>query len=193
MVRARVDRCRDKALILRDFRKTAIVLEELGLEYESIYLDFQKGEQKTAEYTKYNPNARIPALIDHSNDDFVIWYAMFGVAPLHSILIHRAAGRESNAIIMYLANKYDHEHKISASSENDKHLQFQWFCFQSSSQDSFSQAFWFARFHQEKLPSAIERYVTETLRVFGVLDGVLAKQEWLVGGKPSIVDTSFVL
>ena len=56
-------------------RKVAFVLEELGLTYETKYLDFQKGEQKASEYTKYNPNGRIPTLIDHANDDFVLWCA----------------------------------------------------------------------------------------------------------------------
>ena len=56
------------------FRKVAFVLEELGLTYESIYLDFSKGEQKAAPYVAYNPNGRIPTLIDHKNGDFVIWY-----------------------------------------------------------------------------------------------------------------------
>ena len=48
------------------------------------------------------------------------------------------------------------------------------------------------RLHPEKIPSAIERYQKEILRVFRVLDSVLAKQEWLVGGKPTIADLSFV-
>ena len=51
---------------------------------------------------------------------------------------------------------------------------------------------WFMRFHHEQLPSAIERYQNETKRVFGVLDGVLAKSEWLVGGKCTIADLSFI-
>lgn len=55
-------------------RKVAIVLEELGLSYEPIYLDFQKGEHKAPEHTKYNPNGRIPTLIDHKNGDYVLWY-----------------------------------------------------------------------------------------------------------------------
>ena len=59
----------------------------------------------------------------------------------------------------------------------------------------FGQAFWFIRFHSEQIPSAIERYQKETLRVFSVLDSVLSKPEnggWLVGGKPTIADLSFV-
>ena len=54
-------------------RKVAFVLGELGLEYEFIYLDSEKDEHKSPEHTKYNPNGRIPTLIDHGNDDFVIW------------------------------------------------------------------------------------------------------------------------
>ena len=55
------------------FRKVAIVLEELGLTYESVYLDFKKGEQKAPDYLKINPNGRIPAIIDHHNNDFIVW------------------------------------------------------------------------------------------------------------------------
>ena len=55
----------------------------------------------------------------------------------------------------------------------------------------FGQAMWFLNTHPEKVLSAIERYKNETLRVFGVLDGVLAQQEWLVGGKCTIADLAF--
>lgn len=56
----------------------------------------------------------------------------------------------------------------------------------------FGQAIWFKVYHHEKVPSAIERYQKETVRVIGVLDGVLQKQGWLVGGKPTVADYSFV-
>ena len=55
-------------------RKVATVLEELGLTYHPIYLDFGKGEHKAPEHTKYNPNGRIPTIIDHKNNDLVLWY-----------------------------------------------------------------------------------------------------------------------
>ena len=48
------------------------------------------------------------------------------------------------------------------------------------------------RYHSEHIPSAIERYQKEVLRVLGVLDGVLSKREWLVGDKCTIADLSFV-
>ena len=59
----------------------------------------------------------------------------------------------------------------------------------------FGQVFWFKNSHPEKVPSAIERYQKETDRVISVLDTVLSKPEnggWLVGGKPTIADLSFV-
>ena len=101
--------------------------------------------------------------------------------------------RESNAILTYLVDKYDPEHKISASNDADKYHQLQYLFFQSSGQGPyFGQAAWFANWHPEKLPSAIERYKKEILRVFGVLESVLSKQEWLAGDKATIADLSFI-
>ena len=50
-----------------------MVLRELGLTFETIFLDTKKAEHKDPAFTKYNPNGRIPALIDHFNNDFVVW------------------------------------------------------------------------------------------------------------------------
>ncbi|PCH36184.1 glutathione S-transferase C-terminal-like protein [Wolfiporia cocos MD-104 SS10] len=153
--------------------KAVFVLEELGLTYESKYLDFNKNEHKSPEHVALNPNGRIPTLIDHANNDFVVW--------------------ESNAILLYLVDKYDTTHKLSVEKLEDKITQLQWLFFQASGQGPyFGQASWFMRYHPEKIPSAIERYQKESLRVLGVLDSVLSKQEWLVGGKCTIADLSFV-
>ena len=149
------------------------MLEELGLTYESIYLDFAKLEQKSPEHTKLNPNGRIPTLIDHHNGDFAIW--------------------ESNAIILYLVDKYDTEKRFTVTDENEKHLINQWLFFQASGQGPYyGQAAWFSFFHSEKIPSAVDRYKKEIVRVLSVLESVLSKQEWLVGGKCTIADLSFI-
>ncbi|KAI0090825.1 glutathione S-transferase [Irpex rosettiformis] len=154
--------------------KVAIVLEELGLTYDTKFLDFQSGEHKADSHTKYNPNGRIPTLIDHKNGDFVLW--------------------ESDAIIAYLVDTYDKERKISAADgTKEKYQELQWLFFQASGQGPyFGQAVWFSVFHPEKLPSAIDRYKNETKRVLSVLETVLSKQEWLVGNKASIADISFI-
>lgn len=58
----------------------------------------------------------------------------------------------------------------------------------------FGQATWFSRYHPEKLPSAVERYQKEILRVCGVLNAWLEKVEgeWLVGNKMSYADLAFI-
>ncbi|KAI0642631.1 glutathione S-transferase C-terminal-like protein [Trametes meyenii] len=153
--------------------KVAMVLEELGLEYNIVEVDFFAKAHKEPAFLKLNPNGRLPAFVDHTNGDFTIW--------------------ESNAIIQYLLDKYDPEHKLGVTEANDKHTLNQWLFFQASGQGPyFGQLFWFLRSHPEKVPSAIERYRNEILRVFGVLESVLSKQEWLVGNKFTAADLSFV-
>ncbi|KAI0081361.1 glutathione S-transferase [Panus rudis PR-1116 ss-1] len=153
--------------------KVAFLLEELGLTYETKFLDFNAGEHKAPEFTKYNPNGRIPALVDHHNNDYTLW--------------------ESGAILLYVVDKYDKEHKFSVGAERDKYHLIQWLFFQASGQGPyFGQAFWFQVLHPEKIPSAIDRYKNEIRRVFSVLEEVLSKQEWLVGGRYTVADISFV-
>ena len=94
------------------------MLEALGLTYESKYLDFSKGEQKAPEHTQYNPNGRIPTLVDHQNGDFTIW--------------------ESDAILLYLTDKYDPEKRLTVTDEKDKYALVQWLFFQASGQGCVS-------------------------------------------------------
>ena len=110
---------------------------------------------------------------------------------------------ESGAIIEYLIEKYDSAHEISfpAGSNEAQHAR-QWLYYQASGQGPyFGQASWFKKFHPERVPSAVERYVKEINRVTGVLEGFLTKQKeqglggadgpWLVGGKYSVADLVF--
>ncbi|KAL7006434.1 glutathione S- transferase, nitrogen catabolite repression regulator [Cystobasidiomycetes sp. EMM_F5] len=158
--------------------KVAIILEELGLTYETKFLEFGSTESpnglKSDTYLKINPNGRIPALIDHRNNDFVIW--------------------ESMACILYLLEKYDKEGKISVTGE-DHFKQYQWLAFQISGQGvPFGQAAWFQYFHKEKLPSAIERYQNEIVRVLGVIELHLKQtgQNFLLGEKATASDLAFI-
>ncbi|KAI0081359.1 glutathione S-transferase C-terminal-like protein [Panus rudis PR-1116 ss-1] len=156
-------------------RKVALLLEELGLTYETEtkYLIFQAQEHKAPEYLKINPNGRIPALVDHKNNDFTIW--------------------ESNAILLYLVDKYDTEKKFTVTEEGDKYHLIQWLFFQASGQGSYyGQAFHFMMYHPHRVDSAIERYTNEVYHVLGVLESVLSKQDWLVGDKYTVADLSFV-
>lgn len=90
--------------------KVAIVLEELGLSYESVLLEFEA--MKIAPYVNLCPNGRVPALVDHHNGGFVVW--------------------ESGAIIMYLVGKYDVEEKIGFKDYDENAKAVQWLMFQMS-------------------------------------------------------------
>lgn len=151
--------------------KVALLLEELGLPYET--KDIPRDQIKGPEFTAVNPNGRLPALHD-PNTDITLW--------------------ESGAIMQYLISKYDKEHKVSFPADsNESHLVSQWLHFQMSGQGPYyGQAMWFLRFHPEKLPSAVERYQNEARRVTGVLDKSLEGKKYLVGNKCTYADLAFI-
>ncbi len=158
--------------------KVAILLEELGLPYELIPIPFS--DVKKPEYTAINPNGRLPSIED-PNTGLIVW--------------------ESGAIIEYLVDKYDPEHKVSFPAGSDEYYHAkQYLFFQVSGQGPYyGQAAWFKQFHHEKLPSAIDRYVAEINRVTGVLERVLKEKAeagkpgpWLVGDKYSYADFAFI-
>ncbi|KAH8930415.1 glutathione S-transferase [Atractiella rhizophila] len=153
--------------------KVAIVLECLGLSYAHKFLDFKNGEHKGPEYTKLNPNGRVPTLVDHKNNDFTIW--------------------ESGAIILYLVDKYDTERKFSAATPEEKFIELQYLFFQASGQGPyFGQLAWFIFYHPEKIDSVHERYKNEINRVWSVLEDILSKREWLGGSKCTVADLAFI-
>ncbi|PYH94375.1 glutathione S-transferase Ure2-like protein [Aspergillus ellipticus CBS 707.79] len=151
--------------------KISIILNELDLPTETIPTDFSA--LKTPAYEAINPNGRLPAIHD-PNTNLTLW--------------------ESGAIIEYLIEKYDKDHRISfpAGSAEAQHAR-QWLYFQATGQGPYyGQAVWFTRYHPERVQSAVDRYVAEIRRVSGVLEGWLATREWLVGEKLSYADLAFV-
>lgn len=159
--------------------KVAALLEELGVPYEINPTAIS--DVKKPEYVAVNPNGRLPALYD-PNTDIKIW--------------------ESGAIIEYLVDKYDPEHKLSFKPGTEEYYHArQYLFYQATGQGPyFGQAVWFNRYHPEKVPSAVERYEKEALRVTAVLESILSQQKvepgsdgpWLVGGKYSYADLAFV-
>jgi len=152
--------------------KVAIILEELGLPYDTEYVDMAKIKQEP--YISINPNGRVPAIED-PNTGYTIW--------------------ESGACIQYLIAEYDKDHKLSYATKPEKYHTDQWLFFQVSGQGPyFGQLAWFKRFHPEKLPSAIERYEKEVDRVVSVIDAHLTKtgKPYLVGDRCTYADLSFI-
>jgi glutathione S-transferase len=149
----------------------AIILEELGVPYTITNVEL--ADLKKEPYTTVNPNGRVPAIQD-PNTGVTLW--------------------ESGAIVQYLVEQYDPDHKLTYTTTPQKHHLNQWLMFQVSGQGPYyGQASWFSFFHHEKLPSARERYMREVERVIGVLDSWLKDDhEFLVGDKVTYADLSFV-
>ncbi len=146
-------------------------MDWIRIPYETVFLDFQKGEHKAPSFTKFNPNGRIPAIVDHKNNDFVVW--------------------ESAAILFYIANKYDTEHKSIPAKFEDEIQVLTWVSFQISGLGPYQgQLNWFKHFHKEQIPSAVERYYNETKRVYGVIEGQLKDKEY-INGNYGISDMAF--
>jgi GST-like protein len=139
--------------------KASITLEELGLPYKVRHIQFDKREQKEPWYLKINPNGRIPTIIDHDNDDFVVF--------------------ESGALMIYLAEKAG---KLLPRDVKGRSLVMQWLMFQIGNLGPMmGQANVFFRYAPERIPYAIDRYHREVRRLLEVLDTRLAGHEYLAG------------
>lgn len=102
---------------------------------------------------------------------------------------------ESGAILQYLEEQYDSEKKLDYSTWPEKAQVMSWLHFQMSGQGPmYGQRAWFARFHAERVESALDRYGREIKRVLCVIDEHLAKQgtDFLVGDKATLADLAFV-
>ncbi|QHI97248.1 thiol:disulfide oxidoreductase [Xylophilus rhododendri] len=149
--------------------KISIFLEEAGLPYEVHGVNIGKNEQFKPEFLRIAPNNRIPAIVDHEPAD--------GGAPLSLF--------ESGAILMYLAEKIG---RFLPADLRGRQEVSQWLFWQMGGLGPMAgQNHHFGTFAPEKIPYAIERYVKETARLYGVLDRRLADREF-VAGDYSIAD-----
>jgi len=139
--------------------KVSIALEELGLPYTLRVLDLAAAEQKQPWFLAINPNGRIPAIVDHTAQDFAVF--------------------ESGAILIYLAEKTG---RLMPTDVKGRSRVIQWLMFQMGGVGPMmGQANVFHRYFPEKIPSVIDRYQGETKRLFRVLDTQLKDHEFLTG------------
>ena len=149
--------------------KITIFLEEAGLPYRIIPINIGKGEQFAPEFLKISPNNRIPALVDPTPADGGEAVSVF----------------ESGAILCYLAEKTG---RFLPADPRGRSATLQWLFWQMGGLGPMAgQNHHFAHYAPEPIPYAIERYVRETTRLYGVLDRRLADRE-CVAGDYSIAD-----
>ncbi|GLU33594.1 glutathione binding-like protein [Trinickia caryophylli] len=151
--------------------KVSIMLEETGLPYEPHLVRFDTNDQMSPEFLSLNPNNKIPAILDPNGP---------GGKPL--------ALFESGAILIYLADKSG---KFMPRDEAHRYETIQWVMFQMGGiGPMFGQLGFFHKFagkeYEDKRPR--DRYVAESRRLLGVLDGHLANRQWIMGDEYTIAD-----
>ncbi|POA98174.1 glutathione S-transferase [Chromobacterium sinusclupearum] len=151
--------------------KVSIMLEETGLPYEVHTVSFERNEQLSPEFLSLNPNNKIPAILDPNGP---------GGKPL--------ALFESGAILIYVAEKTG---KLLPADPARRYETLQWLMFQMGGiGPMFGQLGFFHKFagkdYEDKRPC--DRYVAESRRLLGVLEGRMAGRQWIMGDEYTIAD-----
>ncbi|CAN7298118.1 glutathione S-transferase N-terminal domain-containing protein [Variovorax sp. LjRoot84] len=151
--------------------KVSIMLEETGLPYEPHLVSFSTNDQMSPEFLSFNPNNKIPAILDPDGP---------GGKPLPLF--------ESGAILLYLADKTG---QLMPKDAAGRWETIQWLMFQMGGiGPMFGQLGFFNKFagkdYEDKRPR--DRYVEEAKRLLGVLEGRLAGRNWIMGDAYSIAD-----
>lgn len=150
--------------------KITMFLEEAGLAYTIKPVNIGKGDQFKPEFLAISPNNRIPAIVDHAPKDGGAAISVF----------------ESGAILVYLAEKSGQFMPGDVRRRNEV---LQWLFWQMGGLGPMAgQNHHFSQYAQEKIPYAIERYVKETNRLYGVLNKRLSDRAFVAGDAYSIAD-----
>jgi GST-like protein len=150
--------------------KITIFLEETGLEYSIKPVNIGRGEQFTPEFLAIAPNNKIPVIVDHLPEE--------GTTPI--VLF------ESGAILLYLADKIKRFIPQDLRGRNET---IQWLFWQMAGLGPMAgQNHHFSQYAPEKIPYAIDRYVKETNRLYGVLERRLQDSKFVASDDFTIAD-----
>jgi GST-like protein len=143
--------------------KITIFLEETGVPYTIFPINIGKGEQFKKEFLEFSRNNRIPAIIDRAPKGGGEPIAIF----------------ESGAILLYLADKTG---KFIADDLRGRTETIQWLFWQMGNLGPMAgQNNHFKNYAVDRIPYAIDRYLNEVNRLYGVMNKRLADREFLAG------------
>ena len=153
--------------------KVTIMLEELleaghsGAEYDAWLINIGEGDQFSSGFVEVNPNSKIPALMDRSEDPNVRIF-------------------ESGAILTYLAEKLG---MFLPTDRVTRAECLSWLFWQVGSAPYLGGGFGhFYAYAPIKIEYAIDRFAMETKRQMDVLDKRLAEHEFIAGGELTVAD-----
>jgi glutathione S-transferase len=145
--------------------KARLALAQLDIPYEYIEVDIEKGESRTREFLRRNPNGRIPVLELESG----------------------AFLPESNAILCYLAEGT----KLMPGDRYERAQVLQWLFFeQYNHEPNIATARYWLR-HGHLTPSREPLFAQKRVAGYaalGVMEGHLASRRFFVGERYSIAD-----
>ncbi|MDN3611930.1 glutathione-dependent disulfide-bond oxidoreductase [Vibrio ostreicida] len=154
-------------------QKVTIMLEELlalGItqaDYDAHLIKIGDGDQFGSGFVAVNPNSKIPALVDHSDN-----------TPTHVF--------ESGNILLYLAEKFGHFLPKAFAAKTQA---MNWLFWLQGSAPYLGGGFGhFYAYAPEKFEYPINRFAMETKRQLDVLDKQLANNAFFAGDEYSIAD-----
>jgi len=134
-------------------RKITIMLEELGVKYNSIFINLEQKEQFSDDFFKISPTNKIPVIVDKDNNQKVF---------------------ESGAILLYLAKKYN-----KFLNEDNYWEIIQWVFFQMAYVGPMlGQAHQYLFYNPGKSKFAEEKTKGYVKHIYEILDKRLSKQEF---------------
>lgn len=141
--------------------KITMFLEEAGLAYEIRPVDISAGDQFEPGFLAISPNNRMPAIVDHNPPGGGDAVPVF----------------ESGAILVYLAEKTG---RFLPTEARARKSVLEWLFWQVGGLGPMAgQNHHFVQYAPEQLPYAVQRYVNETNRLYGVLDRRLEGRDYI--------------
>jgi glutathione S-transferase len=157
----------EKHMQLYEFAPTRSIrarwmLQELGVDFESITVNLAAGEHRHPEFLKLNPAGRVPVLVD---DDLVL--------------------TESVAILLYLAEKYPHKGWLPTDIKQRSQV-YRWLLFAAT---ELEQPLWRISRHTMLYPEHLRLPAEVSLARQDFTDMVAVLEEHMQGRKFIVGDT----
>ncbi len=146
--------------------KVTIAMEEMGEPYELNLLNLGAQDQKKPDFLKINPNGRIPAMVDHTDENEIRVF-------------------ESGAILLYLAEKFG---KLLPTDPAERIDAIAWTYFQTGGIGPMMGQAGFFKNNFSDFPAGYDRFLKESERLVQVLETALTDRDYLVGNDITIAD-----
>lgn len=142
------------------------MLEELGVPYEHVQLDYRNRATRTDDFLKLNPNGHIPVLTD---GDIVVW--------------------ESMATTLYLARRFDSPLSAQTIAEEAEVLRWSFWVVTECEKDALQILFHRVVMSVERADKALaEQAEKRLLKPLAVLEAHLNERQWLAADRFTVAD-----